>query len=217
LAIWVAYYAVYLGGFRIWYGAYLAIPVYLLCVPLLARAIHAIARSERASVVITTALVLGFSLTSASGPIAPHEYDKYQAALAANEALRDVPETARVGSFNAGIYNFYTDREVINLDGVVNPAALEAHRRHDIASYMQNLGIEYLIEHDPTRSATFRRAYHDPSLHFQRVVDLTGRPFANRVIKRTWLWKVTYVDDATAKRPAIPTGRSPTSKPAGTK
>ena len=106
--------------------------------------------------------------------------------------MRDLPDTAKIGSFNAGIYNFYTDREVINLDGVVNPDALAAHRDRDIAGYMRELGIEYLIEHDSTRAATFRRVYHDPALHFQRVTELTGRPFAGRVFKRTWLWKVSY-------------------------
>jgi hypothetical protein len=190
--VWAAYYVFDLGGFRIWYGLYLAIPVYLLCVPLLARAIGSVVPNDRVALALTAVGVLGFSMTSSGGPIAPHEFDKYQAALAANEVLRDLPATAKIGSFNAGVYNFYTDREVINLDGVVNPRALAAHRDGDIAGYMRELGIEYLIEHDATRSATFRRVFHDPALHFQRVTELTGRPFAGRVFKRTWLWKVSY-------------------------
>ncbi len=189
---WAAYYIFYLGGFRIWYGLYLAIPVYALCVPLLARATLAVVPGGRLALAITTVCVLAFSLTSGSAPIAPHEYDKYQAALVANKVLRDLPDTARIGSFNAGVYNFFTDREVINLDGVVNPGALAAHRDRDIAGYMRELDIAYLIEHDPTQAATFRRVYHDPSLRFQRVIELSGRPFAGRVFKRTWLWKVSY-------------------------
>ncbi|MFP8881140.1 MAG: hypothetical protein VCE43_17675, partial [Myxococcota bacterium] len=158
---------------------------------------------------ITAVGVLAFSLPSGSGPIAPHEYDKFQAALAANEVLRDLPETAKIGSFNAGVYNFYTDREVINLDGVVNPGALAAHLDRDIAGYMRDRGIEYLIEHDPTRTATFRRVYHDPSLRFRRLIELTGRPFAGWVFKRTWLWKVSYpIDTVEGAGQALPFGRS---------
>ncbi|MGE4605648.1 MAG: hypothetical protein AAEJ52_02780, partial [Myxococcota bacterium] len=206
---WVAYYVIDLGGFRIWYGLYLAIPVYVLCVPLLARVIDLYIRNDRLALGITAVGVLAFSLPSGSGPIAPHEYDKFQAALAANEVLRDLPETAKIGSFNAGVYNFYTDREVINLDGVVNPGALAAHRDRDIAGYMRDRGIEYLIEHDPTRSATFRRVYHDPSLRFRRLIELTGRPFAGRVFKRTWLWKVSYpIDTVEGAGQALPFGRS---------
>jgi hypothetical protein len=198
-AVWSAYYAFYLGGFRIWYGLYLAIAIYALLLPMLAAGALAYTndRTRKPAAIVAAAVVIGISLASRGGPIAPQEYDKYRAAVAADPHLQGLPDAARVGSFNSGVYNFYTRAEVINLDGVVNPAAMAAHRDGEIAVYMRKMNIRYLIEHEPSRAATFRRVFRDPSVRFEKWIDLSNAypPYGNRVAKKTYLWKVTYPDD----------------------
>ena len=74
--------------------------------------------------------------------------------LAASTWLRGhLPERADVGSFNAGIYAYFSDRRVVNLDGVVNHEAFEAVREGQVLPYLRKAGIEYVVDYD---SAIFR-------------------------------------------------------------
>lgn len=58
-----------------------------------------------------------------------------------------VPAGSHVGAYNAGIYGYLAKRRVINLDGVVNPAALEAMKRRDLLAYMRREGITHVVDH----------------------------------------------------------------------
>jgi 4-amino-4-deoxy-L-arabinose transferase-like glycosyltransferase len=58
------------------------------------------------------------------------------------------PPDATIGVFNSGAIGYFSDRRVINLDGKVNPAALEALRRGDIGDYIESQGIDYVIDHE---------------------------------------------------------------------
>jgi hypothetical protein len=61
----------------------------------------------------------------------------------------------RIGAFNAGMLAYYSDRTVINLDGVVNGAALEAIRERRILSYIQGQEIDYLFDWWVTINETY--------------------------------------------------------------
>lgn len=193
-ALWTGYYVFGLGGFRIWYGLYGSIFVYAVCVPMLASL--ALRRLGWWGAGVVAIAVIAFSWFSRGGPIAPHEFDKKQAALIAQPLLQDLPAAARVGSFNTGIYQYYTDVDILNLDGVVNPDAVAAHRNGDIAGYMKRMNVRFLVEQDPRVTATFHRVSRDPALRFSRVREISGAPYAKRVFKRTWLWRVDYVEQA---------------------
>jgi hypothetical protein len=70
--------------------------------------------------------------------------------LAENTAPQD-----RIGAFNAGMLAYYSGRTVINLDGVVNGAALEAIRERRILSYIQDQEIDYLFDWWVTINETY--------------------------------------------------------------
>ncbi len=75
----------------------------------------------------------------------PWQKEMYAAAF----WLKDnIPNDKIVGSFNAGIYAFYSDKHIINLDGVVNNAAFEAIKQKNILDYLEKNNVEYLIDYD---------------------------------------------------------------------
>lgn len=52
-----------------------------------------------------------------------------------------------VGSFNTGIYQYYTPHhDVINLDGVMNPESLEAMKTTGIENYILEKNITYIVD-----------------------------------------------------------------------
>ena len=73
----------------------------------------------------------------------PHLQNQLEAArwLEANTQ----PE-ARIGSFNAGILGYFSDRTVINLDGVVNEDAYHARRDGMLLQYVCEQEIRYLAD-----------------------------------------------------------------------
>jgi hypothetical protein len=58
---------------------------------------------------------------------------------------QNVPQQAWVGAIQTGTLGFFHDR-TINLDGKVNPYALEARRRGAIPEYVASSEIEYLVD-----------------------------------------------------------------------
>jgi hypothetical protein len=60
---------------------------------------------------------------------------------------------ALVGGFNSGIVSYYSGRRVVNLDGVMNDAAIPPIETHTLSQYIDDRGIEYLtdVESEVTR------------------------------------------------------------------
>jgi hypothetical protein len=58
---------------------------------------------------------------------------------------RNVPRTSWVGAAQSGTLGFFHDRTV-NLDGKVNPEALEARRAHRIPEYAVAKGLEFIAD-----------------------------------------------------------------------
>lgn len=56
------------------------------------------------------------------------------------------PPSAVIGSFNAGIFGYFSGRRVVNLDGVVNEHAYEALAARRLADYVRETEIEWLID-----------------------------------------------------------------------
>ncbi len=69
--------------------------------------------------------------------------------LAANNWLADnIPPHSNVASFNSGIFTYYNDFRVTNLDGVVNHQAYQAVRDRQILEYLRRSDVDYLIDTD---------------------------------------------------------------------
>lgn len=80
--------------------------------------------------------------------------------------LRDnTPRDAVVGAFNAGIVGYFSDRTVINLDGVMNNAAIAAIKDHTMGAYVSSEGIEYLADQDTAIAEFMDRFSGDPHWH----------------------------------------------------
>jgi len=87
----------------------------------------------------------------------PEQRERLQAAL----YLRSNTEpTARVAAFNAGVTGYFSDRTVINLDGVVNPDAYHALREHRLLDYLRTVDVAYVADRD--RAWRDLRAYIRP-------------------------------------------------------
>jgi hypothetical protein len=105
------------------------------------------------------------------------------------EANQRVPRAVRFGAINSGIVSWMSPgREVINLDGVVNGAAIEALREHQLRRFLGEQHVEIVIDleryvrmysvfAEPTYPSAFvvLRSAADP-VTGQRVVVLGVRP-----------------------------------------
>jgi len=60
----------------------------------------------------------------------------------------NIPTGANVASFNSGIYAYYSNRRVVNLDGVVNHKAFQAIQQSNVLEYIHQSEIDYLIDTD---------------------------------------------------------------------
>ena len=66
----------------------------------------------------------------------------------ANWIRESLPEDAFVGSWNAGILGFYSERVVTNLDGVVNNEILSYVRNNQVCEYLNDAKVEFVAEFD---------------------------------------------------------------------
>lgn len=74
----------------------------------------------------------------------PQEKLKWEVA---NYIDSNIPSNKTIGSFNTGIYQYYTaEHDVINLDGVMSPEALKAMKSNSIESYILQKHIDYIID-----------------------------------------------------------------------
>jgi 4-amino-4-deoxy-L-arabinose transferase-like glycosyltransferase len=62
--------------------------------------------------------------------------------------LRDHSEAGtRIGAFNSGIYGYYAERPVINLDGVIDAGALEAIEARNLEAYITSRSLDVLADY----------------------------------------------------------------------
>ena len=81
---------------------------------------------------------------------------------------------ARIGAFQAGIYGWFSGRDIVNLDGKVNQDAAGALREEQLHEYVRRQGIRYVLDgqrmlhalcarHAPPGTVAFRSIARDPS------------------------------------------------------
>lgn len=66
-----------------------------------------------------------------------------------------VPPDERVGVFNSGFVQYFTDRQVINLDGLVNNEVLSYYKRKEGLEYFRQNNIRWLVDTWVYLSGTF--------------------------------------------------------------
>jgi hypothetical protein len=75
----------------------------------------------------------------------PFQQDNVTAGLYLKE---HVGPDARIATFNAGVIGYFSERSVVNIDGVVNPKAYEAMRDHRLIAYLRSIGVDYAADRD---------------------------------------------------------------------
>jgi 4-amino-4-deoxy-L-arabinose transferase-like glycosyltransferase len=83
----------------------------------------------------------------------------------------------RVLSFNAGLISYFSQRPVINLDGVINNESLAALENRQLARYMCSSGARWYVDFDPAVIAEYRPFLGDDRRRLQLypVVTIRGR------------------------------------------
>ncbi len=66
----------------------------------------------------------------------------------AHWAAEQTPPDATIASFNSGLQAYYSDRHVLNLDGVVNWQAIDAIENRQLLRYAVEAGADYLVDYD---------------------------------------------------------------------
>lgn len=91
---------------------------------------------------------LPFSLPSDVNPLTTNSEDWFTKTQydAADWLAQNLPADARVGAFQSGILGYFSDRQVVNLDGVVNYTVLPYYLNRDIALYLVIEDIGYLVD-----------------------------------------------------------------------
>ncbi|MBN1977761.1 MAG: hypothetical protein JW918_10195 [Anaerolineae bacterium] len=93
-------------------------------------------------------VTLPFSLPADINPLLAHPADWFTKTQynAAAWLKGNTPVDARIGAFQSGILGYYSDRQVVNLDGVVNYAAIPYNVSGDTAIYLANEDVDYFVE-----------------------------------------------------------------------
>lgn len=95
---------------------------------------------------------------------------------------------AVVGAWNAGVLSFFSNTELVNLDGVVNDHALRANSNRRIDDYILERGIQLIVDEPSQIMGNLEKFAKDPTLGGRlgeivyQVVDSEGRTLvAHRV------------------------------------
>jgi hypothetical protein len=93
--------------------------------------------------------------------------------------VRDnTPPDARVSAFNAGIFGYFSERDVINLDGVVNEDAYRARMDCRTSTYMADTNAEYVIDIEMSQAFPFIDSLdvlacgREPCLEYEELAEL---------------------------------------------
>lgn len=112
-------------------------------------------RPRRAAALAAGPLLLALAGALGNGLWRANDSGFLPARLVDRDAARwvndNLPADAVVGSWDAGVIGWFSDRPVVNLDGVVaSHAFLDALRRQESAAYLQALGLQYIVNHHPS-------------------------------------------------------------------
>ena len=85
-----------------------------------------------------------------------------------------IDRTRRVGAFQAGIYGYFSGLDVVNLDGKVNPDALRALREKRLHRYIDEMGVDYIVDWEGVLFALCTRHMPPGDLRFTPIATDRG-------------------------------------------
>ena len=72
-------------------------------------------------------------------------------------------EDETAAAFNAGIIGYFSDRRVVNLDGVMDNAAFDAIRERRLWNFMRDANVRYYLDYDPLMLKMYDSFMGDPT------------------------------------------------------
>lgn len=101
---------------------------------------------------------------------------------------------AVVGSFNSGIYGYYSRRRVVNLDGFINNSAFYAIRDKNLFNYMRCQGVSYLVDwNQEDIKGWFKKAGNEEDFKRHSVLlDTIEQKWGPYKGKKVYIYKITY-------------------------
>ena len=142
------------GMFRYYYFWYLSATFVYWTIVIALLSVRVISRSawnQRAAAVIGFVVVIPvvsiWWMTEPPNNLAATRYE------VAKWIDANLEEDAIVGCFNAGQYGFFSNRSVVNLDGLINHVSyfetvLKSRSPEALAAYMDRIGIDYVVDHN---------------------------------------------------------------------
>jgi hypothetical protein len=100
---------------------------------------------------------------------------------------RLVPPGKNIGCFNAGIPAYFSDRRIINLDGLVNNAVFSYYQRGELDRYLTDAPIDYIADEDMSIARAKLFVASPVGLDEVAAVPLTWMPTVRRR-----LWRVEH-------------------------
>ncbi len=136
-----------------WYSANLLVPLYIALVALGHVIEYTFRHSHQRLIrwglgvlifagVLHNLSALRSSYLSSDRGVWPHQ----QAMLIAGKYLREHPLNGRVGAWNAGIIGYYEGGHVVNLDGLVNDNVYPYIVTNNLAAYLAQQNITYVLD-----------------------------------------------------------------------
>lgn len=109
--------------------------------------------------IISYSLIIMSILSFLAGvPRVLAEYNNQAGMYQAAQWLKqNISVNEKVGSFNSGIYAYFSNRTIINLDGLVNNQAAWALQHRQLWDFTKQAELNYLIDYD--RYITYRYAW----------------------------------------------------------
>ena len=142
----LCYYAVYSWSFQIWYypSSFFILTLFIGAGFSIFEKISDITDKQFCCILFALFMLFltQFAINYSEGGIFPQNLESKDIAL----WLKDnIPVGKTIGSFNSGIYGYYSGHTVVNLDGVINNNAYYALRSKNIWEYIQDR-TDYLVE-----------------------------------------------------------------------
>jgi hypothetical protein len=110
---------------------------------------------------------------------------------------RALPLGARVGCFNAGIPGYFSRRQIINLDGLVNNAVVPYWQAKRFEQYLSDAHIGFIYDEKLSMERARQFSQGSPELE-----EISRHPLTNCIVETRFLWTLKPAAHAPQKSPA---------------
>jgi len=166
---YIIFYRYNSGALQQWYSANLVLPVAFCTIAILSYVLR------------DKVLTLAIAMASLSALLAiyriqaipyPHQYGMLQA----GQFLKNQSNDHVYGSWNAGIISYFSEKPLVNIDGLTNDEVLPFIKSNRLFDYLESKGITYLIDYEEmlTNKKLRKRGGYDDSRVDRCITSITA-------------------------------------------